>query len=225
MAVWTQGDGTTARESLLVPRLIDQGIRDPRVLAAFARVPRSFFVPDEARDEAEADRPLEIGCGQTISQPYVVAAMIEALEMTGRERVLEVGTGSGYATAILAEMMPVSAEIRSVEIIPELAGRAGRVLAELGYGNVQLRVGDGALGWPEAAPFDAILVSAAPYEVPPALLDQLAPGGRLVLPVGPSPEQQELQLWRRVPSGRLEKRGLMQVRFVPLTGPAQRSVH
>jgi protein-L-isoaspartate(D-aspartate) O-methyltransferase len=225
MALWTQGNGAAARESLLVRRLIDQGIRDPRVLAAFARVPRSFFVPDEARDEAEADRPLEIGCGQTISQPYVVAAMIEALDMTGRERVLEVGTGSGYATAILAEMMPVGAEIRSVEIIPELADRARRVLAELGYLNVQVRLGDGALGWPEAAPFDAILVSAAPSEVPPALLDQLAPGGRLVLPVGPSPEQQELQLWRRVPSGRLEKRGLMQVRFVPLTGSSQTSVH
>ena len=225
MTLWSQGDGAAARESLLVRRLVDQGIRDPRVLAAFARVPRSFFVPDDARDEAEADRPLEIGCGQTISQPYVVAAMIEALDMTGRERVLEVGTGSGYATAILAEMMPVGAEIRSVEIIPELADRARRVLAELGYGNVQMRLGDGALGWPEAAPFDAILVSAAPSEVPPALLDQLAPGGRLVLPVGPSPEQQELQLWRRVPSGRLEKRGLMQVRFVPLTGSSQRSVH
>ena len=225
MALWTQGNGTVARESLLVRRLIDQGIRDPRVLAAFARVPRSFFVPDEARDEAEADRPLEIGWGQTISQPYVVAAMIEALDMTGRERVLEVGTGSGYATAILAEMMPVSAEVRSVEIIPELADRARRVLAELGYANVRVRLGDGALGWPEAAPFDAILVSAAPSEVPPALLDQLAPGGRLVLPVGPCPEQQELQLWKRVPSGRLEKRGLMQVRFVPLTGSAQRSVH
>ena len=225
MALWTQGNGTAARESLLVRRLIDQGIRDPRVLAAFARVPRSFFVPDEARDEAEADRPLEIGWGQTISQPYVVAAMIEALDMTGHERVLEVGTGSGYATAILAEMMPVSAEVRSVEIIPELADRARRVLAELGYANVRVRLGDGALGWPEAAPFDAILVSAAPSEVPPALLDQLAPGGRLVVPVGPSPQQQELQLWRRVPSGRLEKRGLMQVRFVPLTGPAQRNVH
>jgi protein-L-isoaspartate(D-aspartate) O-methyltransferase len=225
MTVWTQGNGTAGRDSLLVRRLIDQGIRDPRVLAAFARVPRSFFVPDEARDEAEADRPLEIGCGQTISQPYVVAAMAEALDLTGRERVLEVGTGSGYAAAILAEMMPVSAEIRSVEIIPQLAERARRVLAELGYPNVQIRVGDGALGWPEAAPFDAILVSAAPPEVPPALLDQLAPGGRLVLPVGPSPEQQELQLWRRVPSGRLEKRGLMQVRFVPLTGSAQRNVH
>ena len=195
------------------------------MLAAFARVPRTFFVPEDRQDEAEADRPLDIGCGQTISQPYVVAAMAEALELTGRERVLEVGTGSGYATAILAEMMPVSAGIHSVEIIPELADRARRVLGELGYENVQVRVSDGALGWPEAAPFDAILVSAAPREVPPALLDQLAPGGRLVLPVGPSPEQQELQLWRRLSSGGLEKRGLMQVRFVPLIGSSQRSAH
>ena len=225
MALWASGNGAAGRESLLVRRLIDQGIRDPRVLAAFARVPRTFFVPEEAQAEAEADRPLDIGCGQTISQPYVVAAMAEALELTGRERVLEVGTGSGYATAILAEMMPVSAGIHSVEIIPELADRARRVLGELGYANVQVRVSDGALGWPEAAPFDAILVSAAPREVPPALLDQLAPGGRLVLPVGPSPEQQELQLWRRLSSGGLEKRGLMQVRFVPLIGSSQRSAH
>ena len=225
MALWIQGNGAAGRESLLVRRLIDQGIRDPRVLAAFARVPRSFFVPDEARDEAEADRPLEIGCGQTISQPYVVAAMIEALDMTGRERVLEVGTGSGYATAILAEMMPVSAAIRSIEIIPDLASRARRVLAELGYQNVEIRVGDGALGWPEAAPFDAILVSAAPPEVPPALLAQLASGGRMVLPVGRSPEQQELQLWRRAPAGGFEKRTLMQVRFVPLTGSSQHNLH
>jgi protein-L-isoaspartate(D-aspartate) O-methyltransferase len=222
MGASTQSDGQTARESLLVRRLIDQGIRDARVLAAFARVPRSFFVPQQWQDDAEADRPLEIGCGQTISQPYVVAAMIEALELTGSERILEVGTGSGYVTAIIAEMMPVSAAIRGIEIIPELAERARRVLAELGYENVQVRVGDGALGWPEAAPFDAIVVSAAPRAVPPALLDQLAPGGRLVLPVGPSPEQQELQLWRRLPSGDLEKRGLMKVRFVPLTGSSQR---
>ena len=115
MALWTSGNGAAGRESLLVGRLIDQGIRDPRVLAAFARVPRTFFVPEEAQAEAEADRPLDIGCGQTISQPYVVAAMAEALELTGRERVLEVGTGSGYATAILAEMMPVSAGIHSAK--------------------------------------------------------------------------------------------------------------
>lgn len=222
MGASTQSDGQTARESLLVRRLIDQGIRDARILAAFARVPRSFFVPEQWQDDAEADRPLEIGCGQTISQPYVVAAMIEALELSGSERILEVGTGSGYVTAILAEMMPVSAAIRGIEIIPELADRARRVLAELGYENVEVRVGDGALGWPEAGPFDAMIVSAAPRAVPAALLDQLAPGGRLVLPVGPSPEQQELQLWRRLPTGDLEKRGLMKVRFVPLTGSSQR---
>jgi len=222
MGASTQSDGQTARESLLVRRLIDQGIRDARILAAFARVRRSFFVPEQWQDDAEADRPLEIGCGQTISQPYVVAAMIEALELSGSERILEVGTGSGYVTAILAEMMPVSAAIRGIEIIPELADRARRVLAELGYENVEVRVGDGALGWPEAAPFDAMIVSAAPLAVPAALLDQLAPGGRLVLPVGPSPEQQELQLWRRLPTGDLEKRGLMKVRFVPLTGSSQR---
>ena len=207
-----------AAEGPLVRRLIDQGIRDPHVLAAFARVPRRAFVPDTAQGESEADRPLDIGCGQTISQPYVVAAMAEALELTGRERVLEVGTGSGYATAILAEMMPVSAGIHSVEIIPELADRARRVLGELGYENVQVRVSDGALGWPEAAPFDAILVAAAPAVVPAPLLDQLAPGGRLVIPVGPSPENQELQLWRKAPDGTLERRSLMQVRFVPMTG-------
>ena len=225
MGIWSHSDGATAREGLLVRRLIDQGVRDPRVLAAFARVPREFFVPEEAQEEAQADRPLDIGWGQTISQPYVVAAMVEALGLTGGERVLEVGTGSGYATAILAEIMPVSATIRSIEIIPELASRARQVLAELGYQNVEIRVGDGALGWPEAAPFDAILVSAAPRDVPPALLAQLAPGGRMVLPVGASPEQQELQLWRRTPADTFEKRTLMQVRFVPLTGASQRDLH
>src|ERR1700704_3841010 len=122
-------DGQGARESLLVRRLIDQGIRDPRVLAAFARVPRHFFVPEEAQGEAQADRPLDIGCGQTISQPFVVAAMAEALDLKGPERVLEVGTGSGYALAIPAEKLPVNADIRGIEIIPELAARAQRTLA------------------------------------------------------------------------------------------------
>jgi protein-L-isoaspartate(D-aspartate) O-methyltransferase len=214
-------DGQGARESLLVRRLIDQGIRDPRVLAAFARVPRHFFVPEEAQAEAQADRPLDIGWGQTISQPFVVAAMAEALDLKGPERGLEVGTGSGYALAILAEMLPVNADIRGIEIIPELAARAQRTLAELGYTNVRVRQGDGAHGWPEAAPFDAILVSAAPRKVPPALLEQLAPGGRLILPVGPSSDRQELQLWRRLPEGGFERRTLMQVRFVPLTGSTE----
>src|SRR5256885_8119398 len=218
-------DGEGARESLLVRRLIDQGVRDPRVLAAFGRVPRHSFVPQEAQGEAQADRPLDIGWGQTISQPLVVAAMAEALALKGIERVLEVGTGSGYALAVLAEMLPVNADVRGIEIIPELAERAQRTLAELGYKNVRVRQGDGALGWPEAAPFDAILVSAAPRRVPPALLEQLSPGGRLVLPVGPSSDRQELQLWRRLPNGEFERRTLMQVRFVPLTGPAHRGTH
>jgi protein-L-isoaspartate(D-aspartate) O-methyltransferase len=218
-------DGQEARESLLVRRLIDQGIRDPRVLAAFTRIPRHAFVPEESQDEAQADRPLDIGWGQTISQPFVVAAMAEALELTGPERVLEIGTGSGYALAVLAEMLPVNADVRGIEIIPELAERAQRNLKQLGYDNVQVRQGDGAFGWPEAAPFDAILVSAAPRQVPKALLEQLAPGGRLVLPVGPTTDRQELQLWRRLPGDGFERRTLMQVRFVPLTGAAEHGTH
>jgi protein-L-isoaspartate(D-aspartate) O-methyltransferase len=207
-----------AAEGPLVRRLIDQGIRDPRVLTAFARVPRRVFVPDTAQGESEADRPLDIGHGQTISQPYIVAAMTEALQLEGRERVLEVGTGSGYQTAILCELLPLSTVVRTIEIVPELSLKAQKALADLGYENVEFRVGDGAAGWPEAAPFDAILAAAAPTVVPPALLEQLAPGGRLVLPVGPAPDHQELQLWRKSPTGTLERRSLMQVRFVPMTG-------
>jgi len=198
-------------EGPLVRRLIDQGIRDPRVLAAFGRVPRHFFVPEEARPDAHADRPLDIGHGQTISQPFIVAAMTEALRLEGRERLLEVGTGSGYQTAVLCEMLPLGSVVRTIEIVPELSWRAQRTLREF-------RVGDGWLGWPEAAPFDAILVAAAPATVPPPLLEQLAPGGRLVLPVGPDPDHQELQLWQKSPeSGTLTRQVLMQVRFVPLT--------
>jgi len=207
------------REGQLVRRLIEQGIRDPRVLAAFARVPRRFFVPEEGQPYAEGDHPLEIGYGQTISQPYIVAAMTEALQLEGRERVLEVGTGSGYQTAILCELLPLASTVRTIEIVPELAGRAERTLRELGYENVEFRVGDGSRGWPEAAPYDAIVVAAAPEEVPAPLLQQLAPGGRLVIPVGPDPEHQELQLWHKLPSGDdFDRRVLMHVRFVPLTG-------
>jgi protein-L-isoaspartate(D-aspartate) O-methyltransferase len=209
------GDGSDGQ---LVRRLIEQGIHDPRVLAAFARVPRRFFVPEPAQGESEADRPLDIGHGQTISQPFIVAAMTEALQLEGKERVLEVGTGSGYQTAVLCELLPLGSTVRTIEIVPELSWRAKKILAELGYENVEFRIGDGALGWPEAAPFDAILVAAAPTAVPPALLDQLAPGGRLVIPVGRDPDHQELQLWRKSAEGALERRSLMQVRFVPMTG-------
>ena len=206
-------------EGQLVRRLIEQGIGDPRVLAAFARVPRRFFVPEEGQPYAEGDHPLEIGYGQTISQPYIVAAMTEALQLEGRERVLEVGTGSGYQTAILCELLPLASTVRTIEIVPELAGRAERTLRELGYENVEFRVGDGAQGWPEAAPYDAMVVAAAPEDVPAPLLQQLAPGGRLVIPVGPDPDHQELQLWHKLPSGDgFDRKVLMHVRFVPLTG-------
>src|SRR5262249_33766011 len=148
---------------------------------------------------------------------FIVAAMTEALNLQGRERALEVGTGSGYQTAILAEMLPLSSVIRTIEIVPELSWRAQRGLHELGYDNVEFRGGGGALGWPEAAPYRAILGAAAPTTVPRPLLEQLAPGGRLVIPVGPSSDNQELQLWRRDPqTGALLRSILMHVRFVPL---------
>src|SRR2546426_12655367 len=150
-----EGLRTPLREGQLVRRLIEQGIRDPRVLAAFARVPRRFFVPDEAQPYSEGDHPLEIGYGQTISQPYIVAAMTEALQLEGRERVLEVGTGSGYQTAILCELLPLASTVRTIEIVPELAGRGGRAPGGLGYEKVEVRVGDGARGRAPGTPHAA----------------------------------------------------------------------
>ena len=210
--------GEQEREGPLVRRLVAQGIRDRRVLAAFARVPRERFVPEPSRRDAADDRALDIGCGQTISQPYVVARMTEVLELTGSERVLEVGAGSGYQTAILAELLPSPNVVRSIEIVSELALRARHVLRELGYTNVDLIVADGAAGWEGAGPFDAILVAAAPLEVPQPLLDQLAVGGRLVIPIGPVGGNQVLELWRRASDKVFERTNLFGVRFVPLTG-------
>ena len=192
------------------------GIRDPRVLGAVAELPRALFVPAPLRDEADADRPLPIGCGQTISQPFVVAYMTERLALRGFERVLEVGTGSGYQTAVLAHL---AAEVYSIEIVPELAARARAILEdELGLTNVHLSTGDGAEGWPEAAPFDRIVVTAAAREVPPALVAQLAPGGKMILPVGASPEEQMLRVVERGDDGLNVSADLIPVRFVPLTG-------
>jgi protein-L-isoaspartate(D-aspartate) O-methyltransferase len=192
-----------------------EGIRDERVLAAMAQIPRSRFVPDDLRAHAEDDRPLPIGHGQTISQPFVVAYMTERLRLAGSERVLEVGTGSGYQTALLAHL---AEEVFSVEIVPALAERA-RALLEggLGLANVRFRTGDGAEGWPEEAPFDRVIVTAAAEEVPRALVDQLAPGGRMILPVGPQPEGQVLRVVDRAPDGALSESDLLGVRFVPLT--------
>jgi protein-L-isoaspartate(D-aspartate) O-methyltransferase len=199
--------------------LREQGIRDERVLAAIAQVPRQAFVPERLRADADADRPLPIGFGQTISQPFVVAYMTAALRLSGEERVLEVGTGSGYQTAILALL---AQEVFSIEIVPELGERAaGVLLSDLGLRNVRLRVGDGALGWPEEAPFDRILVSAAAPDVPAALVAQLAPGGRMILPVGSERDVQMLRVVDKGNDGASVATDLLPVRFVPLTHTAR----
>ena len=191
------------------------GIRSPRVLEAVARLDRTLFVPPELRRDADGDYPLPIGFGQTISQPFVAAYMTERLGLAGSERVLEVGTGSGYQTALLAILAEI---VHSVEIIPELAERAKAVLHDqLSLRNVSLRVGDGALGWQEAAPFDRILVTAAGPDVPPPLLQQLAPGGRMILPVGPDASGQVLRVVDRHVDGSIAEVDMLPVRFVPLT--------
>lgn len=199
----------------LTAELRSQGIRDPRVLAALERVPRHAFVPAALAGVAYANRPLPIGSEQTISQPYVVAAMTEALELEPDSKVLEIGTGSGYQAAVLAELTP---RVFTIEILPELAQGAEITLACLGYGDVRVRLGDGWLGWPSEAPFDRILLTAAPEELPPALLEQLAPGGRLVAPIGPQGAVQDLRLVTKDHEGRLTTRSLGPVRFVPMTG-------
>jgi protein-L-isoaspartate(D-aspartate) O-methyltransferase len=207
--------------SLALSRAVaEMGIRDEAVLRAIAAVPRVLFVPEHLRGSAEADAALPIACGQSISQPYIVAYMTERLRLSGGERVLEVGTGSGYQAAVLAHL---AREVFSVEIIPELAAAARTLLLErLALPNVWLRTGDGALGWPEAAPFDRIIVTAAAPEVPPELVAQLAPGGLMILPVGESAEAQRLRVLEKGMDGAVWERELLAVRFVPLTGAQAR---
>jgi protein-L-isoaspartate(D-aspartate) O-methyltransferase len=199
------------RERMVRRQLAERGIREVRVLDAMSRVPRHEFIPETLRQEAYEDHPLPIGEGQTISQPYIVAAMLEHLALQATDRVLEVGTGSGYVTALLSLLC---AEVYSVERHAQLAALAESTLHRLGYRNMKIRVGDGSQGWPEYAPFDAILVSAATPEMPPALFAQLREGGRLVVPVGP-PSSQELQLIGKI-AGEPEVRVLEGCRFVPL---------
>jgi protein-L-isoaspartate(D-aspartate) O-methyltransferase len=222
------GDGHSRRDAgepterdrwrMVEEQLVPRGISDERVLRAMATVPRHAFVPASMRALAYLDSPLPIGHEQTISQPYIVAAMTEQAAIDERSRVLELGTGSGYQTAILAE---IAAEVYSIEIVPSLAHQAEIVLRELGpdFGaRVHLRVGDGYQGWPEAAPFDAILVAAAPPAIPQPLIDQLAVGGKLIIPVGSG--IQELRVLTKTPTGVASER-LFEVRFVPMTGRAQ----
>jgi len=185
-----------------------------RVLDAMRKVRREAFVPEDAVESAYVNAPLPIGCGQTISQPYIVALMTDLLDLKPDDRVLEIGTGSGYQAAILAELV---GEVFSVEVIPDLARRAAKVLAAEGYGRIALRVGDGSLGWPEHAPFDAIIVTAAARDVPPALLEQLAPGGRMAIPVGEPRGDQDLRLLEKDAQGKVTSRWVLSVAFVPLT--------
>ncbi len=210
------------RERLVRETMEASDITDARVLAAMRRVPRHRFVPEALRDAAYEDHPLPIGWGQTISQPYVVAAMSQAVAPRPGDRCLEVGTGSGYQAAVLAELC---AAVWSLEYVPELAAFGAANLRALGYA-VHLRTGDGYQGWPEAAPFDVIVVTAAPDHVPENLLAQLAPGGRMVIPVGPSGATQRLELWtRRAPGVGAEAFSrvvLGAVVFVPFVGEAQR---
>ncbi|UCE88062.1 MAG: protein-L-isoaspartate(D-aspartate) O-methyltransferase [Deltaproteobacteria bacterium] len=193
-----------------------RGVTDPRVLAAMRTVPRHAFVPESVREDAYRDHPLPIGHGQTISQPYIVAVMTELARVEAGARVLEVGTGSGYQAAVLAELTDA---VYTIEIVEGLANAAARTLAELGYGSVRTRHGDGYRGWPEAAPFDAILVTAAAPAVPPALLEQLRVGGRLVIPVGDA--YQELEVHTRTAEA-VEVRRALPVRFVPMTGEIEK---
>jgi len=188
-----------------------RGVTDPAVLEAMRTVRRHWFVPGAPPELAYADRPLPIGHGQTISQPFIVAYMTQLVQPDPNDRALEVGTGSGYQAAVLAEVVD---SVYTIEIVPELARMATDRLARMGYDNVRVRAGDGYRGWPEHAPFDIIVVTAAPERIPPPLLDQLAEGGRLVIPVGPEGETQELTLVTKT-NGQLTRERITPVRFVP----------
>jgi protein-L-isoaspartate(D-aspartate) O-methyltransferase len=207
---------TQARSRMVEQQLVARDITDEAVLAAMRRVPRERFVAPEDVRHAYGDHPLPIGFGATISQPYIVALMTQLARVRPGDRVLDVGTGSGYQAAVLAEM---GAEVYGVEVVPELAERAAQVLAELGYTRVHVRAGDGYRGWPEAAPFHAIIVAAAAPTVPRPLLDQLDIGGRLVIPVGGL--VQDLEVIEKRPDGRLYREAVIPVRFVPMVGEVE----
>ena len=205
------------RRAMVERQLLPRGVSDPRVLDAMRAVPRHVFVPSVLAASAYADTPLPIGMRQTISQPYIVAYMTEAAALRPGARVLEIGTGSGYQAAVAAE---IAGRVYTIEIVEPLAAAARARLAALGYDNVEVRAGDGYRGWPEEAPFDAILVTAAPDHVPPALVEQLAEGARLVIPVGPVGALQAMTIVTRAANGAVTEQ-TFPVRFVPMTGEAQ----
>jgi protein-L-isoaspartate(D-aspartate) O-methyltransferase len=207
-----------ARRAMVEDQVASRGVRDAAVLDALRAVPRHLFVPPEWRGEAYADYPLPIGEGQTISQPYIVGLMTQSLKLRKGERVLEIGTGSGYQAAVLSLLV---GEVFTVEINEPLARRADKTLTDLGYANVRVRCGDGFFGWPEEAPFDAEIVTCAVDAVPPALFEQLREGGRLILPLGNARTFQTLTLITKK-NGRAVVRKIIDVRFVPMTGEAQK---
>ena len=213
-------DWDAQRTRMVESQLRARDIRDPRVLDAMREVPRHLFVPEPERDDAYADFPLPIGYSQTISQPYIVGFMTQALEVSPEHKVLEIGTGSGYQAAILGRL---AREVYTIEIVEPLAERSRALLLNLGFKNVHVRAGNGYLGWPEQAPFDRIMVTAAPAEVPPALIEQLKIGGRMAIPVGTV--SQQLRIMRRTAKG-METIDTLPVRFVPMTGkPGPRGSH
>ncbi len=198
------------RHKMVEYQIKARGIQDARVLEVLRKIPRHLFVPENLKDQAYNDEPLPIGSGQTISQPYIVAYMTEQLQLEGTERVLEIGTGSGYQAAVLAELVQ---RVYSIEIIPELSYQAQKVLDILGYTNIEFKIGNGYFGWPDAAPFDAIIVTAAPEKIPQTLIDQLKIGGRMIIPVGDF--FQNLYLVEKKEDG-IKKENKLPVRFVPL---------
>jgi protein-L-isoaspartate(D-aspartate) O-methyltransferase len=207
-----------SRARMVETQIVARGVRDPRVLAAMRKVPRHLFVDPSQRSQAYEDHPLPIPGNQTISQPYIVALMTELLELQPNERVLEIGTGSGYQSAVLGEL---AGQVYTIEIVPELAELAASRLKELRYDNVVVREGDGYRGWPEHAPFDAIIVTAAPERIPQPLIEQLAPGGVMVIPVGGF--FQELKVFRKSADGRVTEKDILPVRFVPMTGEVEKT--
>ncbi len=211
-------DFAAQRERMVKEQMVMRGINGERVLAAVRKVPREEFVPEHLQAASYTDQPLPIGYDQTISQPFIVAFMTEELRPQSLDRVLEIGTGSGYQAAILAELV---AEVYSIEIIEPLAKTAEATLQRLGYKNVHVKVGDGYKGWSEHAPFDSVIVTCAPDHVPQPLVDQLKEGGRMIIPVGPAGDQ-ELYLLEKA-KGELRQRGVSPVRFVPMTGEAQKN--
>ena len=205
-------DYARLREDMVMTQIVARGVSDARVIAAMKKVPRHRFIPPELRSLAYADSPLPIGSDQTISQPYIVALMTESLALKGHAKVLEIGTGSGYQAAVLAD---VADSVYTIEILPELADRARAILDTLGYRNVHVRAGDGFFGWPAHAPFDGIIVTAAAPRIPEPLIEQLAVGGRIVIPVGE--ECQDLEIYKKTGAG-LVLLSTVPVRFVPMTG-------